>query len=107
MIQPEQLTEPTVRAFVTAVNGGDKEGFRALLTPDVTMSDDGSDRDVDDWTEREIWSSDGRMQVESESSGGRELVVDYSNSTWGSMRTTWRFDVTDDGRVSRFETGQA
>ncbi|MCX5194685.1 nuclear transport factor 2 family protein [Streptomyces sp. NBC_00249] len=107
MIDPAQLTDPAVRAFVTAVNAGDQHAFAAALTPDATMSDDGSDRDIADWTEREIFSSGGHMAVASEADAGRALVVDYRNDTWGEMRTAWRFDVTPDGRVSRFETGQA
>ncbi|ROQ96123.1 hypothetical protein EDE04_2582 [Streptomyces sp. 2132.2] len=106
MIAPNQLTDPTVRAFVTAVNAGDQKAFSAVLAPDATMSDDGSDRDVAQWAEKEIWSSNGHMEVASESDGGLALVVDYRNDTWGEMRTAWRF-VTDNGRVTRFETGQA
>ncbi|MCX5376194.1 nuclear transport factor 2 family protein [Streptomyces sp. NBC_00091] len=107
MIDPAQLTDPAVRAFVTAVNAGDQAAFHALLTPDATMSDDGSERDLTQWAEREIFSSNGHMSVEKESDGGRALIVSYRNDTWGEMRTAWRFDVTPDGRVSRFETGQA
>ena len=71
------------------------------------MSDDGSERDLEEWVDREIFSSNGRMEVESESEsdGGRSLVVNYINSTWGAMRTTWKFVVEGD-RISRFETGQ-
>ncbi|MFF4097915.1 nuclear transport factor 2 family protein [Streptomyces sp. NPDC001903] len=106
MIPANQLTDPTVRAFVTAVNAGDQSAFEAVLTPGATMSDDGSDRDVAQWAEKEIWSSNGHMDVVSESDGGLGLVVDYRNDTWGEMRTAWRF-TTDGGHVSRFETGQA
>ncbi|OAR25582.1 hypothetical protein A8W25_08300 [Streptomyces sp. ERV7] len=102
----EQLSDPTVRAFVTALNAGDRSAFQAALAPGATMSDDGSDRDVADWTEREIFSSGGHMDVESEGDGGRSLVADYRNDTWGAMRTAWRFSI-EDGKVSRFETGQA
>ncbi|MFD8980178.1 nuclear transport factor 2 family protein [Streptomyces sp. NPDC059564] len=107
MIDPAQLTDPAVRAFVTAVNAGDRAAFQTALTPGATMSDDGSDRDIADWSEREIFSAGGHMAVDSEADAGRSLVVDYRNDTWGEMRTAWRFDVTPDGRVSRFETGQA
>ncbi|MFB0614892.1 nuclear transport factor 2 family protein [Streptomyces sp. AGS-58] len=106
MIDPTQLTDPTVRTFVTAVNAGDRTAFRAILTPSATMSDDGSDRDIDDWSEREIWSCNGHMSVDSEADGGRSLVVNYRNDTWGEMRTAWRFEIAD-GQVVRFETGQA
>lgn len=107
MIAPNQLSDPAVRAFVSAVNAGDRNAFSAALTEDVTMSDDGSDRNVAQWAEREVFSSAGHMDIEAESDGGRALLVNYRNDTWGEMRTAWRFTVADDGRVSRFETGQA
>lgn len=105
-IQVNRLADPTVRAFVTAVNSHDKAAFDALLAPGATMADDGTDRDVADWADREIFSSNGHMDVESESDGGRVLTVSYRNDTWGEMRTKWQFSVDGD-RISRFETGQA
>ncbi|MET8767431.1 nuclear transport factor 2 family protein [Streptomyces sp. NPDC004658] len=101
-----ELTDPAVAAFVAAVNAGDREAFFAALTDDATMSDDGTDRDLRAWAEREIFSSNGRMDVEDVSADGRTLMATYTNSTWGSMRTRWVFTVSG-GRVSRFETGQA
>ncbi|MGW7103303.1 nuclear transport factor 2 family protein [Streptomyces sp. NPDC054838] len=105
-IPPDQLTEPAVRVFVTALNAGDRQAFAASLTAGATMSDDGSDRDLADWTEREIFGSGGHMDVETESDDGLGLVADFRNDTWGSMRTAWRFTV-EGGKVARFETGQA
>jgi hypothetical protein len=43
MVDVDQLADPVVRKFVEAVNAGDRDAFFALLTPDATMSDDGSD----------------------------------------------------------------
>ncbi|GGP40088.1 nuclear transport factor 2 family protein [Streptomyces melanogenes] len=102
----DQLSAPAVRAFVTALNANDRAAFQSALTPGATMSDDGSDRDVSDWTEREVFSSNGHMDIEKESDGGLSLIVNYRNDTWGEMRTAWRFEV-EGGKVSRFETGQA
>lgn len=70
------------------------------------MTDDGTERDLTEWVDREIFSSSGHMDVESQSDDGRSLVALYSNSTWGAMRTTWRFTIDGD-QVVRFETGQA
>ncbi|MGW0532976.1 nuclear transport factor 2 family protein [Streptomyces sp. NPDC003032] len=106
-IQVNRLGDPTVRAFVAAVNAHDKDAFEALLAPGATMSDDGSDRNIAEWTDREIFSSNGHMDVESESDAGRTLLVSYRNDTWGEMRTKWYFTIDDAGRIARFETGQA
>ncbi|MEU9008502.1 nuclear transport factor 2 family protein [Streptomyces sp. NPDC048479] len=105
-ISVDKLNEPAVRAFVGALNAGDRERFQAILAPGATMSDDGSDRDLDDWTEREIFSSRGHMEVDSQSADGLSLVARYLNDTWGEMRTSWKFKV-EGGKVGRFETGQA
>jgi hypothetical protein len=106
-IQTTRLSDPAVRAFVTAVNAHDQDRFLELLTPDATMSDDGTERDLADWIDREIFSSNGHMEVDKESNNGRDLLAHYRNDTWGEMRTRWHFEVEDDGRISRFETGQA
>jgi hypothetical protein len=105
-IPVDRLTEPAVRAFVGALNANDRESFQAALAPGATMSDDGSDRDLDDWTDREIFSSRGHMEVESQSADGLSLVARYRNDTWGEMRTAWKF-IVEGGKVGRFETGQA
>src|SRR5918996_104523 len=106
MIDAEQLSDPVVRAFVTAVNAGDRDAFFALLAPGATMSDDGSERNLEEWVDREIFSANGRMEVESESNDGRSLIVNVTNSTYGTMRTTWKFTI-EGAKVPRFETGQA
>ncbi|MFI8187781.1 nuclear transport factor 2 family protein [Streptomyces sp. NPDC085946] len=106
-IQTTRLSDPAVRAFVRAVNHHDREAFRALLAPGATMADDGTDRDLAEWTDREIFTVNGHLEVERESDGGRRLLARYRNDTWGEMRTRWTFTVDEDGRIARFETGQA
>ncbi|WP_330255376.1 nuclear transport factor 2 family protein [Nocardia sp. NBC_00565] len=101
-----QQLDPTVQEFVNALNDNDQDRFHAILTEDATMSDDGVERNLAQWTGSEIFDSNARMNVDSIGDGGTELVADYTNSRWGSMRTSWRFTVRD-GKISRFETGQA
>lgn len=99
-------SEPTVRALVEAINSGDRAGFTALLAPGATMSDDGTDRDLQAWIDQEIFMAGGHMDVESEQDGGRSLIAGFRNETWGQMRTAWRFTIAD-GKIVRFQTGQA
>ncbi|MFG2877815.1 nuclear transport factor 2 family protein [Streptomyces sp. NPDC048337] len=107
-IAPGKLSDPVVSALVSAVNAHDKEAFLKLLTADATMSDDGSDRDLQEWIDKEIFDSGGHMDVQSESDGGHRLVANFRNDTWGEMRTAWKFTIAPGGgRISRFETGQA
>jgi hypothetical protein len=102
----EQVTEPAVQALIAAVNAGDRAAFFAALAPGATMSDDGTDRDLASWADREIFTVNGHLDVVSASDGGQSLIAAYRNDTWGEMRTRWAFTVTG-GKISRFETGQA
>jgi hypothetical protein len=98
---------PVVTRFVDAVNAGDKDGLYALLADGATMSDDGSDRDLDAWLDREMFSTNGRIEIESTTSAdGLSLLAQVTNDTWGAMRTRWKFFVDGD-KITRFETGQA
>lgn len=102
----DDVTEPSVRGLIDAINAGDREAFLAVLTSDATMSDDGTDRELAEWIDREIFSANGHLNVISSADGGRSLVADYRNDRWGAMRTSWRFTMTG-GKISRFETGRA
>ena len=106
MAGDHDVTDPAVRALIAAINDGDRAAFFAALAPGATMSDDGTDHDLADWADREIFSSGGHLEVVSATDGGRSLIAAYRNDTWGEMRTRWAFTVTG-GKVSRFETGQA
>lgn len=106
MISTDELADATVRALVTAINAGDRDAFMSLLKPGATLADDGVDRNLDEWIDREIFTVAGHMDVESQSADGRSLVARYRNNTWGEMRTTWSFTITD-GKIARIETGQA
>ena len=102
-----EAANPLVTQFVAAINAGDKAGLYALLADGASMSDDGSDRDLDTWLDREMFSTHGRMTIESVSSpDGLSLIAEVSNDTWGAMRTTWKF-FADNKKITRFETGQA
>jgi hypothetical protein len=107
MIDAHDLTVPAVRDLVLAINAGDRAAFLAALAPDATMSDDGTARDLEAWIDREIFSADGHIEIESEADGGHALLAKYTNSTWGDMRTTWAFELGDGGRIRHFATGQA
>jgi hypothetical protein len=104
-MMPDEPSNPVVNRFVAALNAGDREAFFAVLRPDATMSDDWNERDLRDWTEREIFSSNGHIDVESESDDGLSMIATYSNSTWGKMRTRWRFELAG-LEIARFETFQ-
>ncbi|MFC4335360.1 nuclear transport factor 2 family protein [Salininema proteolyticum] len=99
-------TEPAVKAFIDAVNSGDRAAVYETLTDQFTVSDDGSERDARTWVDRNLIASKARLAVEDERNGGSRLMISIDDETWGHMDTYWDFTVND-GKVERFETGQA
>lgn len=99
-------SNPVVAQLIDAINAGDRAAFLATLTPDATLSDDGTQRSLPEWIDREIFSVNGRFTLEKEEPGGLAMRVRFRNDTWGEMSTFWRFEVTGD-KISRIETGQA
>jgi hypothetical protein len=98
--------DPAVAALIDAINAGDRAAFFAALTPDATMTDDGTPRDLAAWVDKEIFTVNGHLDVESSADDGRSLVARYRNDTWGEMRTAWQLRV-ENGKVRHFDTGQA
>jgi hypothetical protein len=101
-----QISDPVVAGLVAAINRGDREAFLAALTPHATLTDDGTPRELTDWIDREIFSSNGHLTVEREDENGLRLLARYRNDTWGEMSTFWRFRMAGD-KISRIDTGQA
>jgi hypothetical protein len=98
---------PVVDAAVQAINNQDRAAFIALLTPDASLSDDGSQRNLTEWIDREIFTANGHFTgIESRQPGGLQMIARFSNDTWGEMRTKWSFQLTGD-KISRIDTGQA
>ncbi len=95
-----------IERLVSAINSGDRAGFLALLTPDAVLTDDGSQRHLNEWIDREIFTVNGHMTVDSEGEDGLLLNAHFRNDTWGEMQTFWRFRFRDE-KISRIETGQA
>ena len=97
---------PVVSRLIEAINSGDREGFLATLTPNATLSDDGTQRKLTDWIDREIFTANGHFTLQDADEDGLSMRVRFRNDTWGEMSTYWRFEVTGD-KISKIETGQA
>ena len=89
-----------------AINDRDQDAFPAALSPDATLTDDGSPRPLTDWINREAFSVHRHLTVEREDDQGFHLLAQYRKRQLGEMSTSWRFQVTGD-KISRIDTGQA
>ena len=105
-MNPDEPSNPVVGRLVAAINDGDRDAFMATLSPDATLTDDGSPASLAEWIDREIFSVHGHLSIEREEEQGLCLLTRYRNDSWGEMSTFWRFQLAGD-KVSRIDTGQA
>ncbi len=69
-MKTEELTNPVVRAMVTAMHNGDRKAFFSVFAPSAKLTDDGNPESLAEWVDREIFRAHGRLYVESEDRDG-------------------------------------
>ncbi|AIC15358.1 hypothetical protein [Nitrososphaera viennensis] len=100
-MRDEELTNPAVRAVITAMRDCNREAFFAAFAPSAELTDDGHLQPLKEWADREIFQAHGHLDVEREDSNGLELVGLFHSDQW-DMKTMWRFRVID-GRIHRLD----
>jgi hypothetical protein len=100
-MKAEKLTNPVVRAVVTAMRDGNRKEFFGAFTPSAELTDDGEPQPLGEWANREIFQAHGHLDVEREERGGLELIGPFHSDQW-DMATVWRFEVIN-GRVRRLD----
>jgi hypothetical protein len=100
-MKTEELTNPVVRAMVTAMHNGDRKAFFAVFAPSAQLTDDGNPEPFAEWVDREIFRAHGRLYVESEDRDGLELTGRFESDQW-DMLTVWRFEVINE-RIQRLD----
>jgi hypothetical protein len=63
-MKTEELTNPVVRAMVTAMHNGDRKAFFALFASSAKLTDDGNPEPLAEWVDGEIFRAHGRLYVE-------------------------------------------
>ncbi len=100
-MKAEELTNPIVRAVVTAMRDGDRKAFFAVFSSSAQLTDDGNPEPLDEWVDREIFRAHGHLRVESEDRDGLELTGRFESDQW-DMLTVWRFEVINE-RIQRLD----
>lgn len=100
-MNPEGLTNPTVRALVIAMRDRDRDAFLALFEPTAELTDDGESQSLVEWADRELFTANGRLDVQREQQNGLELIGRFHSDQW-NMMTLWRFEIVN-RRVRRLD----
>ncbi len=101
-----ELTNPTVRAAITALQNGDRNAWSALFEPDAKLYDDGSPRDLKEFS-RDALGHERFTRIECVENGGLDLVGAFHSDQWGDFRTYFKFQLSPSGKIKRLDIGQA
>jgi hypothetical protein len=102
----DQLTDPTVRAAIDALQTGDRHSWVALFEADATLYDDGSPRGLEQFN-REALGRERFVCIDRVDNHGLDLTGDFHSEQWGDFRAYFRFQLSAAGKVARLDIGQA
>lgn len=104
----DQLTNPTVRAAVQAMNDGDRAAWFRQFTSNPILTDDDNPRDFTAWSDSELF---GKIRgwitsLDKVEDDGLLLYAKFHSDRWGDFKTTWKFSIRN-GQIARLDVAQA
>jgi hypothetical protein len=101
-----QFTNATVKAAIESLQKGDKAAWKALFTHDAQMSDDGSPRSLEQFSESAL-GHERFTKIEKVENNGCDVYGQFHSDQWGNFRTYFKFHLTADHKIYRLDIGQA
>ena len=102
----DKLTNPTVKAAITALQEGDREAWSALFERGAEVYDDGRPRGLQEFT-RDALGHERFTSIDRVANDGLDLVGHFHSDQWGDFRTYFNFQLSAAGKILRLDIGQA
>ena|SRR2546423_1290471 len=102
----DKLTNPTVRAAISALQSGDKSAWAALFECNAELFDDGSPRSLERFTD-EALGHERFTSIDQVDNHGLDIIGHFHSDKWGDFRTYFSFQLSADGKITRLDIGQA
>jgi hypothetical protein len=102
----DELTNPTVKAAIDALQRGDRHAWSALFEADAELYDDGNPRSLGEFS-RDALGHERFTSLDTVSNRGLDIVGHFHSDRWGDFRTYFRFQLSAEGKITRLDIGQA
>src|SRR5262245_33664667 len=96
----EKLTNPIVKAAITALQEGDREAWSALFERHAQLYDDGRPRSLEDFT-RDALGHERFTSIDRVTKSGLDVVGHFHSDQWGDFRTYFNFHLSPAGKIVR------
>lgn len=101
-----QLTHPTVKKAIDALQAGDKNAWFALFTADAELFDDGHKMNFKNFFDKAL-GHERFTAIDKVENNGLNLYGRFHSDQWGDFKTYFRFTINTEGKISRLDIGQA
>lgn len=99
------LIIPTVNAAVEALQNADRAAWSRLFTSKAELYDDGSPRDLKNFTQ-EVFGREYFVCIDKIANNGLYIEGEFHSNKWGDFKTYFNFELNDAGRIVRLDIGQ-
>jgi hypothetical protein len=104
-VKTDQISNPTVKAAIEALQNGDPKAWRALFEPDAKLYDDGKPRDLEKFTDDAV-GHERFTSIDRVVNDGLDLFGEFHSDHWGDFRTYFKFQLSAEEKIKRLEIGQ-
>jgi hypothetical protein len=106
-VDTAQLMNPLVQAAIEALNAHNRQGWFDLFANDVTLTDDGNERDFNQWSDSEFFGKDKTYlkSIDHEEDDGLTIYGRLHSDRWGEFDTFMKFKIQGD-KIIRLDVGQ-
>ena len=106
VIDLTKLSNPKVKAAITALQKGDEKTWFPLFAAEVAFSDDGNQMRFSNFFKKAL----GRERftcIDKVENNGLDVYGHFHSDQWGDFKTCFKFQVNKAGKIARLDIGQA
>lgn len=102
----EKLTNRVVKLAVEAWQKADAKTWLSFFTADAVLFDDGSPRDLKQFS-REAMGRERFTSIDKVENHGLDVYGRFHSDKWGDFKTYFKFHINPEGKISQIDIGQA
>lgn len=101
-----KLSNPKVKAAITALQKGDSKSWFALCAEDAILYDDGNQLQFNNFFKKAI-GHERFTSIDMVENNGLDVYGGFHSDQWGDFKTYFKFQINKAGKISRLDIGQA
>ena len=95
-----------MRGAIEALQNNDSKAWFAWFEPDAKLYDDGSPRDLKNFTD-DAFGHERFTSIDRVDNDGLDLFGEFHSDQWGDFRTYFKFQLSPRKKIKRLDIGPA